>query len=123
MSKYDSIQLLDKYDDIELSDNTNTEKIVLGTKNKFDIVVMENVDKRSNLSLTPQPLLSGSSIPDFWFDATVDADITIATGVSAWKDHSGNGIILTQGAGSKQPTKVAGAINGLQAIRFDGLSQ
>lgn len=55
-----------------------------------------------------------------WLEGDVDADFTIATGVSAWRDHSSNGRSLVQATAAKQPTLVAGAMKGRQAVRFDG---
>jgi hypothetical protein len=49
-----------------------------------------------------------------------DQGITLATGVSAWADLSGNGINFTQGTGANQPTLVNGAIGGQPAILGDG---
>jgi PKD repeat protein len=40
--------------------------------------------------------------------------------VSNWADRSGNGFDVGQGTAAKQPLLVAGACNGLPAIRFDG---
>lgn len=56
--------------------------------------------------------------PFLWLRA--DLGITIATGVSAWADQSGNGRNLTQGTGVKQPVVTSAAINGQPSITFDG---
>lgn len=50
-----------------------------------------------------------------------DMGVTIATGVSAWADQSGNGRHLLQGVAGAQPALVAGATpNGRPVLRFDG---
>lgn len=55
-----------------------------------------------------------------WFDAADVATITEAGGnVSQWDDKSGNGLHAKQGTGASQPDTGA-AINGLNAISFDG---
>lgn len=48
-----------------------------------------------------------------------DLGVTIATGVSAWADQSGNGNSFAQAGGTQQPTLSAG-LNGHQGILFDG---
>jgi len=55
-----------------------------------------------------------------WYDAA-DSDTIAETGgaVSQWNDKSGNGYNVAQGTGSAQPT--IGAINGLNALQFDGI--
>ena len=53
-----------------------------------------------------------------WFKS--DTGTTIATGVSAWADQSGNGNNLVQATGSLQPALTSNAINGLPALTFDG---
>ena len=54
-----------------------------------------------------------------WWRA--DLGTTVATGVSAWADQSGNGFAMTQGTGSSQPTLVAAhaALNNQAALSFD----
>ena len=58
--------------------------------------------------------------PQLWVKS--DTGITIVTGVSQWDDQSGNANHLTQITGTRQPTVVAGALNGIQGIQFDGTS-
>lgn len=58
--------------------------------------------------------------PQLWVKS--DTGITIVTGVSQWDDQSGNSNHLTQGTGTRQPTVVAAALNGIQGIQFDGTS-
>ncbi len=58
--------------------------------------------------------------PQLWVKS--DTGITIVTGVSQWDDQSGNGNHLTQATGTRQPTVVAAALNGIDGIQFDGTS-
>ena len=55
-----------------------------------------------------------------WWDFGDAASKTIATGISAIADKSGNGRTLAQATGGAQPADVASAINGLSVGRFDG---
>ena len=55
-------------------------------------------------------------LPAVWLDAADLSTITIATGVSEWRDKSGNGRHVSQGTASQQPSY--DAINGI--ITFDG---
>jgi len=54
-----------------------------------------------------------------WWRA--DLGTTVATGVSAWADQSGNGFAATQAVGANQPTLVAAhvALNSQAALSFD----
>lgn len=56
-----------------------------------------------------------------WLDASDSSTITIATGVSAWNDKSGNGRNFSQVTSSRQPTRMSAGQNGLDTIRGDGL--
>src|SRR6476661_8148485 len=54
------------------------------------------------------------------YEAT--AGITVATGVSAWADLSGNGRTLSQATGGAQPAFAAnGGPNGLPCVTGDGV--
>ncbi len=64
--------------------------------------------------------LPGSTL-EMWVDATRNQDLTIATGVSAWRDGNLNGRVLAQATAGFQPLKVPNVINGLQIVRFDGI--
>jgi hypothetical protein len=55
-----------------------------------------------------------------WLDASDSSSYTIATGVSEWRDKSGNGRTFSQSTGNNQPTVSANAQNGKTAITFDG---
>ena len=53
-----------------------------------------------------------------WWDAQVASSYTIATGVSEWRDLSGNGHTVTQSITNNQPT--LSTINSRTALLFDG---
>ena len=57
-----------------------------------------------------------------WWDADDSSTITIATGVSAWADKSGNGRTLTQTTANNQPARVLNDLNGKAVISFDGVN-
>jgi hypothetical protein len=52
----------------------------------------------------------------FWYDASDASTITVATGVSEWRDKSGNALHLSQATGSLQPSW-----NSVDAITTDGV--
>lgn len=56
-----------------------------------------------------------------WYDANDATTITTATGVSQWRDKSGNTRTLVQSVGLDQPTRTA-TINGKSALVFDGVN-
>ena len=58
--------------------------------------------------------------PALWLDANDDSTITIATGVSEWRDKSGNERNFTQGTGGTQPTQTLGGLNGQTVLSFNG---
>jgi hypothetical protein len=58
--------------------------------------------------------------PALWLDANDDSTITIATGVSEWRDKSGNERNFTQGTGGTQPTQTLGGLNGKSVLSFNG---
>lgn len=55
-----------------------------------------------------------------WLDPTDTTSYTIATGVSEWRDKSGNGNHFTQSVGNNQPTLAT--IGGKTAFNFNGTS-
>ena len=55
-----------------------------------------------------------------WLDATDSASTVIDTGVTTWKDKSGNGRDFTQTTGANQPTLTT--LNGKTALSFNGSS-
>lgn len=56
----------------------------------------------------------------FWQDAADLSTITIATGVSEWRDKSGNGRHFTQATGTNQPSYSDTGFLGRPGITFDG---
>lgn len=54
--------------------------------------------------------------PLLWLDASDISSISIATGVSQWRDKSGNGLDVSQSTGANQPSFVQNGINGRSAI-------
>ena len=58
--------------------------------------------------------------PALWLDAADLSTITISTGVSEWRDKSGNNWHATQGASTNQPAFLRDALNGLSLVDFDG---
>ena len=58
----------------------------------------------------------------YQLDASVPASLTLSgTNVSVWADVSGAGLAFTQTQAHLQPVYVTNAINGLGAVRFNGL--
>lgn len=56
--------------------------------------------------------------PYFWLD---DTSVVASSGAaSLWLDRSGNGVSFEQGSSGNRPAVIAGAVNGLQCLRFDG---
>lgn len=55
-----------------------------------------------------------------WLDATDSATISTDTGVSEWRDKSGNGRNFSQSVGNNQPTLTT--MNGKTALNFNGTS-
>ena len=55
-----------------------------------------------------------------WLDAADLSTITIATGVSQWRDKSGNDAHATQGTAGFQPAYSSSSFFGLPGITFDG---
>lgn len=55
-----------------------------------------------------------------WLDAADSTSYTIATGVSEWRDKSGNGRNFSQGTGNNQPTVRTNGLNSRNTFEFDG---
>ena len=58
--------------------------------------------------------------PALWVDAADLSTISVATGISEWRDKSGNNRHLAQSTTSLQPTLKAENLNGLATVLFDG---
>ena len=58
--------------------------------------------------------------PSLWLDASDLSTITTSTGVSEWRDKSGNARHASQSTGSLQPGMAASTVNGLNSLSFDG---
>ena len=58
--------------------------------------------------------------PALWLDAADLSTISVATGVSEWRDKSGNGRHFTQGTGGTQPTFTANGLNSIPVLSFNG---
>ena len=61
--------------------------------------------------------------PALWLDAADQSTITTATGVSEWRDKSGNGRHFTQSVSANQPAYSLDGINGLGSVSFDGTAK
>lgn len=57
--------------------------------------------------------------PALWLDAADASTVSVATGVSEWRDKSGNGRHFTQTATASQPAYNLNGINGLRSISYD----
>jgi len=68
------------------------------------------------------PWTPANTTTNLWLDASDASTITIATGVSQWRDKSGYNRHAAQSTGINQPTVVDGDQNGLPIISFNGSS-
>ena len=57
--------------------------------------------------------------PALWLDAADASTVSVATGVSEWRDKSGNGRHFTQTTTANQPAYNPNGINGLGSIAYD----
>jgi hypothetical protein len=81
-------------------------------------LVQQSVKTSTPLGVVAYSPLSISGLV-LWFDAADAATITSSAGaVSQWNDKSVSGIIATQATGTKQPTVLTAAQNGLNTIGF-----
>jgi hypothetical protein len=55
-----------------------------------------------------------------WYDAADSSTISTATGVSEWRDKSGNSYHLSQSVANNQPATGTRTVNGLNGLNFDG---
>jgi hypothetical protein len=60
--------------------------------------------------------------PNFWLDAADLSTITIATGVSEWRDKTGKGVNAVQATGANQPVYSETSFFGRPGITFDGVN-
>lgn len=58
--------------------------------------------------------------PYAWWDAADHGSISVSTGVSEWRDKSGNGKTLSQSTSGARPALTLNALNGLPVVTFDG---
>ena len=68
---------------------------------------------------TPADL--GSAVT-LWLDAGDPSTITIATGISQWRDKSGNSHHVEQNTAAHQPAYGAATLNGKPGVEFDGVN-
>lgn len=85
----------------------------------FDAIELPQTVTSSGGGETPPELPTTNIVA--WYDADDGTTISIGVGVSQWDDKSGNGNHLVQSTGTEQPTVSSGAINGKDAIYFDGV--
>lgn len=78
------------------------------------------IDASPTQRWTPANLPTGSL--SFWQDASDVSTIILATGVSQWRDKSGNNRHFTQTVGADQPSYSSTAFFGLPGITFDGVN-
>ena len=58
--------------------------------------------------------------PALWLDADDVSTISIATGVSEWRDKGPNARNVSQGTGGTQPTRTLDGLNGRAVLSFNG---
>ncbi len=78
------------------------------------------------IDASPTQLWTPANLPtgnlSFWQDATDTSTVILATGVSQWRDKSGNNRHFTQAVGENQPSYSNTAFFGLPGITFDGVN-
>lgn len=60
--------------------------------------------------------------PALWLDAADPSTITVATGVSEWRDKSGNNRHVSQGTEARQPSLAPNSLNGLSGLDWGSSS-
>lgn len=89
---------------------------IMGLGSDFSMRGLQSALMRSIL-WTPAEITSG-----LWLDAADPNTITlVSSAVSQWADKSGNSRHATQGTSGARPTVAASAINGKDALAFDGV--
>ena len=97
------------------SGNTDQRSTMAGT-----ISASKNLMERS-LGLFGPSLWSPAQITTaLWLDASDISTISVDTGVSQWRDKSGNAQHVLQTTGPNQPAYTVGVLNGLNVLTFDG---
>lgn len=99
--------------------NTNgttfTDTTALNNRTYYYVVSASNTMGESTNSMQ----VSASPLPlAVWFKADSLSGLTSGTAVSLWPDSTGNGYDAIQTLGASRPTYIAGAINGMPAVRF-----
>jgi len=105
-------------------------KIILALFLLLNIIVPKTfadiVIKGSNLKGTNVSNFKATDISncELWLDASDESTITLnASNVSQWDDKSGSSNNFTQSTGSRQPEYITTALNGLNAVKFDGATE
>lgn len=94
----------------------------VSTAGRVETTTGRRVETLGRIQIPPTftPTSVGAGTARLWVRA--DLGITLNVGnVSAWGDQSGNGNHLSQGTAGFQPLFVASAVNGLPAVRCDGV--
>ena len=91
----------------------------------YNAAVSDSVRKTVEQYLATKYGLPQSTIPtaglQLWLRADAGVDTLNGT-VSRWHDQSGNGNDAIQASASRQPLLVAGRLNGIPVVRFDGVN-
>ena len=104
-----------------LTKNGNGTLVLNGPVDNFSAGPL--VVNSGTLKLSFGPLNEAQGL-SYWLDAADISKLSFdTTNVTAWADSSTNGVNFTQGTAANQPVYMAGVINGLPAVRFNGSSQ
>jgi hypothetical protein len=94
----------------------------LDTNLAYTITVQNVRDADNIVSVATTNLAIGSELMA-WLQADNGVTVDGSGFVSQWNDQSGNANHALNATNATQPTLTSGAINGLPAVHFDGLSQ